>query len=69
MEPHERLVARWLTEEWDGEDQELPKWLKKHVWLNFTMRDFGKPHSMARAICLKLLENHKNEISMQSTKI
>ena len=69
MEPHEQMVARWLTEEWDGQEQEIPKWLRNRVWLNFTMRDFGKPDSMARVICLKLLEKYKHEISLPKNKI
>lgn len=70
MQPHERIVARWLTEEWGGVTQEIPQWLRKRVWSHFTARDFGKPDAMARVICLKLLKNHKHVISLptQSTE-
>lgn len=64
MLPHEKLVARWLTEEWDGENQEIPKWLKTKVWSKFLFRDLKSPNKLARAICLKLLEKHKSEISL-----
>ncbi|QIL90501.1 hypothetical protein GNX18_12585 [Microbulbifer sp. SH-1] len=69
MKPYEKIVARWLVEEWNGIDQELPKWLINRVRLNFTMRDFGKPNSMARVICLNLLENHRHDISLPANKI
>lgn len=69
MQPHELMVARWLTEEWDGVEQEIPKWLRNRVWNDFTMLDFGKPQSMARVICLKLLEQHKHEITLPANKI
>lgn len=64
MQSHEKMVARWLTEEWDGTTQELPKWLRNRVLSKFTMRDFGKPDAMARAICLRLLEKYKHELSL-----
>lgn len=69
MQPHEKMVARWLTEEWDGQEQKIPKWLHSRVWSKFTMRDFGNPKAMARAICLRLLENYKHEISLSNNKI
>jgi len=60
------MVARWLTEEWNGEEQVVPTWLRTRVWQEFTMRDFGNPNAMAREICLRLLKDHKKEMSLRS---
>ena len=64
MQPHEKIVARWLTEEWNQTDPEMPRWLKTRIWNNFPNRNLNDPNSLARIICLKLLENHKHEISL-----
>ena len=64
MQPHEKMLARWLTEEWDGINQDIPKWLRIRVWLKFPFKDLNKPNALARTICLRLLENHKNELSL-----
>lgn len=69
MQPHEKMVARWLTEEWNGTDKEIPKWLKNKVWNEFPYRNINDPNSLARLICLNLLENHKHEISLRENKI
>lgn len=68
MEPYEQITARWLTEEWDGETQKMPAWLRHRVWPEFRIRNFGKPDSMVKVICLKLLQNHKHEIKLLKTK-
>jgi len=68
MLPHEKLVARWLTEEWDREEIKLPSWLSSRVRRNFTMRDFGKPEAMARVIYLRLLNEHKHELSLPTNE-
>ena len=68
MDSHEKMVARWLTEEWDRESSKIPSWLSSKVHRHFTMRDFGNPSAMARVICLKLLESHKHEISLPENK-
>ncbi len=64
MQPHEKMVARWLTEEWNGTDTEMPSWLRNRVWNDFPYKNLNDPNSLARLICLKLLENHKSEISL-----
>ena len=64
MKPHEKMVARWLTEEWDRSSSKLPSWLNSRVWPDFSSRDFGDPGAMAKVICLRLLEHHKHEISL-----
>ncbi len=69
MQSHEKMVARWLTEEWNGEDKEMPKWLKHKVWNDFPYRNLDSPDSLARLICLNLLEKHKHEISLPKNKI
>jgi hypothetical protein len=69
MEPHEKLVARWLTEEWDKESKVLPKWLLNKVWNNFPSTSYSEPDSLCRKICIKLLSNHKASISLGGTNI
>jgi len=39
MQPHERMVARWLTEEWNGTDKKMPRWLENKVWSEFPYRE------------------------------
>jgi len=65
MLPHEKMMARWLTEEWDGLDETIPTWLRNRTYREFNRRDYGKPNAIARSICLRLLENHKHEISLK----
>jgi len=69
MRPHEKMVARWLIEEWNGADTEMPSWLRNRVRNNFPHKDLSNPNALARLICLKLLECHKNEISLHDDKI
>jgi len=69
MEPHEKLVARWLTEEWDKETKVLPKWLVSKVRNNFPYISLSEPDSLCRKICIKLLSKHKTKISLSGTKI
>jgi len=64
MQQHEKMAARWLTEEWDRESKEIPRWLKNKIWEPYPLKILNDPSSLARAICLKLLENHKYEISL-----
>ncbi len=64
MQTHEQMVARWLTEVWNGTDTEMPSWLKNRVWNDFPHKHINNPNALARLICIKLLENHKNEISL-----
>ena len=70
MRSDERLVARWLLEDWGGQETILPKWLEKRTntsfWdRSFTMREYGNPDAMARAICIRLLRNHKDKLSLR----
>lgn len=67
MDPHERMVARWLTEEWNEEDKNIPRWLKNQVYSKFLCRNLENPKSLVSLICLKLLEKHKHEISLPKT--
>ncbi len=64
MQPHEKMAARWLTEEWDRKSKEIPKWLRSKIWELCPRHILESPSNLARAICLKLLENHKHEISL-----
>lgn len=66
MEPHEKMIARWLTEEWDGVGKKVPQWLYHKTWMHYSPRDFGKPDAMARVICLRLLRDHKNELALSN---
>jgi hypothetical protein len=62
----DRMVARWLVEEWDRESEVLPRWLRNNVRGYFPFKYHDKPSALARIICLKLLGKHKNKISLRS---
>lgn len=62
MKPHEKIIARWLTEEWDEISMLLPGWVRGFVWHNFPSHD---PNDLARTICLRLLQEHKQELSLR----
>ncbi len=64
MQQHEKMAARWLTEEWDGKSKEIPKWLRNKVWEPYPQHIIKNPSNLAREICLKLLEKHNHEISL-----
>ena len=64
MEPHEQMVARWLTEDWDRESSKLPSWLHTRVWQSFTSKTLSDPNALARVLCLKLLKYHKHEMHL-----
>ena len=64
MEPHEKMVARWLTEDWDRESNNLPHWLSTRIHQSFTGKALNSPSALARVICLKLLKNHKHEMHL-----
>lgn len=65
IQEHEKMAARWLIEEWDGKSIKLPSWLKNKIWEPYPQHIFENPSNLAKEICLKLLENHKHEISLQ----
>ncbi len=69
MKPHERMVARWLTEEWDQEATKMPRWLLHRVWHDFSYKKLEKPSALIREICINLLHNHRNEISLRHKEI
>lgn len=64
MEPDERIAARWLTEEWDGESKEVPKWIRSRTRISYPYKGLESPENLARAICLRLLKNHKSQINI-----
>ena len=66
MEQHEKMVARWLTEEWDEEVKKIPQWLKNKILKFYSLHMLENPEKLIRAICLKLLEKHKDDISLHS---
>jgi len=65
MQQHEKMAARWLTEEWDGKSIKMPSWLFNRIWEPYPRHILENPSNLAREICLKLLKNHKHEISLQ----
>lgn len=64
MDSHEKMLARWLTEEWDRETEAIPRWLLQKISLKYPHKKLDKPVSLARDICLNLLQNHKHEITL-----
>ncbi|WP_334060962.1 hypothetical protein [Alteromonas sp. S005] len=65
MAPHERILARWLTEEWDGEGTELPSWLLNKIWNKYPSNCLNDPSALARKLFLKIMENNRSEISLR----
>ena len=65
MLPYEKMIARWLIEEWDGKSSTYVRWVKDLVRKHYPHNTLENPSKVARLICLRLLENHKNEISLQ----
>ena len=67
MRPHERMTARWLTEEWDREPGKMPSWLRDRIFVDFPAHLIdGDPNELARFILLRLLRDHKQEIHLAS---
>lgn len=65
MLPHEKMVARWLTEEWDRESSNYVRWVKDLVRRKYPYNTLENPSKVARLICIRLLEKHKNELSLK----
>jgi len=68
MAPHERILARWLTEEWDGEGTELPSWLMNKIWNKYPSNCLNDPSALARKLFLKIMENNRGEISLREKR-
>jgi hypothetical protein len=66
MEPHELMAARWLTEEWDGSSSKVPAWLRQRIWMHYPSGTLDDPERLARCIRLRLLADHKPELSLPS---
>ena len=68
MAPHEKILVRWLTEEWDGEGTELPSWLLNKIWNNYPSNCLNDPSALARKLFLKIMENNRGEISLREKR-
>ena len=66
MQDHEKMSVRWLTEEWDKESIEFPKWLRTQIFCRHSRHLPETPEKLAREICLNLLHRHRNEIHLPS---
>ncbi len=64
MRPHERLAARWLTEEWDGTSKKLPSWLRNRISLHYPISTWNDPEELARLIRLRLFADHRRELTL-----
>lgn len=64
MQGHEKMSARWLTEEWDKESTDFPAWLRNQVFQRNYSHLPQSPEKLAKKICLNLLSKHKNEIHL-----
>tara|TARA_R110000868_G_scaffold273797_1_gene533011 strand:- start:461 stop:709 length:249 start_codon:yes stop_codon:yes gene_type:complete len=62
MEPGEKLAARWLTEDWDGESNKFPSWLRNRIFQDFPGKLLDSPNELAQYILLRILRDHKSEI-------
>ncbi len=67
MKPSEKLAARWLTEEWDGETKQFPSWLRNKIWSDFPYKMIDSPNELARHILLRILRDHKSEIQVEKS--
>lgn len=64
MSKDERLVARWLTEDWDNINTKLPSWLKNRVFESFPRKLLDSPNEIGRLILLRILKDHKSEVQL-----
>ena len=68
MEPHEKIAARWLTEEWDGKSSKVPAWLHQRIWMHYPAGTLDDPERLARLIRLRLLSERKADLWLPSKR-
>ncbi|MEO9884166.1 MAG: hypothetical protein ABJR05_16755 [Balneola sp.] len=67
MKSSEKLAARWLTEEWDGETTQFPSWLRNKIWTDFPPKVVDSPNELTQYILLRILRDHKSEIHFEKS--
>lgn len=67
MEPHEKLAARWLIEEWDQEGAKLPSWLKWRIAEYYPHKLLSSSEELSKFIVLRILRDHKSEIHLDNS--
>ena len=67
MEPSEKLAARWLTEDWDGNSNKFPSWLRIRIFKDFPGKLLDSPEELAQYILLRILRDHKSEIHIEKS--
>ncbi len=67
MKSSEKLAARWLTEEWDGETTQFPSWLRNKICTDFPPKVVDSPNELTQYILLRILRDHKSEIHFEKS--
>lgn len=63
MPPADRMVAEYLVAA-NFDLDEIPRSIWKRVWLDLPGTDRRDPWKLPIQICLRLLKNHKSEITI-----
>jgi hypothetical protein len=64
MNPSEKLVARWLTEEWDGSSTKLPRWLLSKIWCDYPSHVVESPKLIIHWVCERVLPDSKHDFTI-----